>query len=198
MKKKRENCSDEQLMLRFREGDMGAFQELYKRYEKRLYHFFRYCLGNDETADDLFQECFLRLIGARHRYAAQNGSFSSWVFTIAHNLVRDTMRYRSRRGQVEVPTANFREINAVSGENDSPFQRLRLKERAAILQRAMDRLPTEQREVILLSRFSGLSFAEISEVLGCSPQAAKQRAYRAMQNLRKILWELTGRTDDAL
>jgi RNA polymerase sigma-70 factor (ECF subfamily) len=174
--------SDEKLMGRYAAGDLLAFRELYSRYEKRIYNFFLRRLGDPERAADLFQEAFLRLHRNRGRYDSRR-SFAAWFYTIANNLVRDEMRMR--RGihfeaieeEDSLPASSF-----AAPEESRAMTEIREK-----VESALKMLPETQKEVLLLSRFEGLSHREIAGITGRSNVAVRQLLYRALQNLRRQL-----------
>ena len=178
--------TDEELMLEYATGKVEAFDELFRRYGEKIYNLFLHSLRNAEIAQDLLQESFVRVIKARHRYKPEK-AFSSWVFTIAMNLLRDKYREESRR-QVHLSDNGFDEefaqVADPGGEPQQTMEKIQIKE---VVEEALQTLPADQREVIILSKYNGFSFLEIGEILKLSPAAAKQKAYRGMQNLRKKL-----------
>lgn len=174
--------SDEKLMGRYAAGDLSAFSELFSRYEKRIYNFFIRRLGNPDGAADLFQEAFLRLHRSRHRFDSRQ-SFAAWFYTIANNLVRDEMRMR--RGihfeaieeEDSLPASSF-----ATPEESRAMTEIREK-----VESCLKKLPETQKEVLLLSRFEGLSHREIATIIGRTEVAVRQLLYRALQNLRRQL-----------
>jgi len=178
--------SDEELMLEYAAGNARAFEELFNRYGGRLYNLFLRNIGDQEVAQDLLQECFLRVIQARNRYESRK-TFSSWIFTIAMNLLRDKYRANHRyRQRFERGVLN-EEVLPATHRPDDAMDKAARNQMNEILQQAINSLPKEQREIIILCKYAGLSFQEIGETLNISPAAAKQKAYRGMQNLRKKL-----------
>ena len=184
-----EKKTDEELMLEYAAGNVEAFEELHRRYGKKIYNLFLRSLRSGEHAQDLLQECFLRIIEARGRYQPRK-AFSSWIFTIAMNLIRDKYREKQRR-QVNLGADSFDEdsIQVAALENDpnQTMEKIQIKE---AVEKALQTLPVEQRQVIILSKYNGLSFLEIAKILKISPVAAKQKAYRGMQNLKTKLAHL--------
>jgi len=172
-------ASDEDLMLAYAKGNAAAFDELFARHGQKVYNLFLRALGNAATASDLTQETFLRVVTARERYEPAR-TFSSWLYTIAMNLLRDQIRRRKRRGATE-------DLSAVDLELAHAAPDEAKAEELAAVQKAVQCLPAEQREVILLAKYQALSYAEIAKVLGIAETAAKQRAYRALKTLRAIM-----------
>ncbi|MFQ5605743.1 MAG: RNA polymerase sigma factor [bacterium] len=178
--------TDEQLMLDYASGNPEAFEELFRRYGTRIYNLFLRSLNQTELAQDLLQECFLRVIESKSRYRPTK-NFSNWIFTIAMNLIRDKYRAQTRRRMEPISESLGLNESGPELHNQRPdknVEKLQIKE--AIVT-AINTLANDQREVIILCKYQGLSFSEIAEILKISPAAAKQRAYRGMQNLRKKL-----------
>lgn len=181
--------SDEELMLEYAGGNSDAFDELFRRYGQKIYNLFLRNLGDMEISQDLLQECFMRMTVARHRYQPRK-AFSNWIITIALNLLRDKYRQSKRRKNLFVSNTldegrDFPE-NSQAGA-DTTAEKAQMRE---TVEKALNSLPEEQREVIVLNKYHGLSFSEIGEILKISPQAARQKAYRGIQNLRKKLSHL--------
>lgn len=169
-------------MLRYAEGNLAAFEELYRRYEGRLYGFCLRYLDDPDAAADAFQEAFRRLIGARNRYDPR-GRFRSWLFTIARSVCLDRLREGQRYDSLEAAADRPAED---AGGAMHPEQHLARRDE---VQRIMRALPVEQREVLMLSKYYGFSYGEIAEMLGSSEVAVKQRAYRALKTLRAHVLE---------
>ena len=171
-------------MLAYGSGDAEAFDRLFVRHGQKIFNLFLRQTGNVELARDLTQETWVRLIEARRRYRPAK-SFSSWLYTIAMNLWRDEIKRRKRHGihkSLETINNTLQEpqVHSTEQEIDSAGQRTRI-------QLAVQSLPEDQRAVIVLAKYQGLPYAEIAETLGISVAAAKQRAWRGLQSLRKKL-----------
>ncbi len=177
--------SDEKLMRMYAAGDPLAFESLFSRYEKRIYNFFLRRLQDTDRAADLFQEAFLRLHRNRHNFDPRR-SFAAWFYTIANNLVRDELRMK--RG-IQFEAIEVEDTLPASGEA-TPEESRAMTEIGEKVDRALKVLPEPQREVLLLSRFEGLSHKEIAEIAGRSQVAVRQLLYRALQNLRRQLNDL--------
>jgi RNA polymerase sigma-70 factor (ECF subfamily) len=185
-----ESKTDEQLMVTYAAGNLDAFEELFRRYGTKIYNLFLRYERNVETARDLLQECFLRVIEAKERYTPTK-AFSSWLYTIAMNLLRDRQRQKRRRkvqhfSEVDEAILPASEADAKS-DPDHVLEKLSIKES---VENALHTLPHDQKETILLSKYHGLSFMEIGQILNISAEAAKQKAYRGMQKLREQLAHL--------
>ncbi len=173
-------ASDEELMVAYQRGDRQAFDELYARYAKPIYNFLRRSADQPDLAEDLLQETFLKLHAGRHQYRPV-APFRSWIFTLARNVVRDEARQRRRRPPGDSDQLDDRRLAVHSGTRRGTF------DVALLIEEALRSLPFTQREVIVLSRYHGMSYAEIGELLGISTNAVKQRAFQAMHKLAQLL-----------
>ena len=171
---------DEELMLAYGRGDAGAFETLYKRHRGRLYRFVLRALSNSaghrSTAEELFQDVWIRVIEARSRYAPQ-ARFTTWLYTIAHNLIVEHWR---KKGLAIVPLDDEPAVAAP----DNPARQAEARESVARLLQAIEALPAAQREAFLLHEEAGLSVAEIAAVTGAGEEAAKSRLRYAMAKLK--------------
>ncbi len=158
-------------------GDAAAFRELFGRYSAQLYRMMLRDLRRPEEARDLVQQTFLHVHRARNDFD-QRQRFRPWVFTIAINLKREHFRRVRRRP----------EFSLVEGapEPAEPGHGDRTEAKQAIA-RGLESLPPDQREVIELHWFDGLSFAEVGQVVGASVAAVKVRAHRGYVALRRLL-----------
>ncbi len=178
MARRRHGDSDASLITAYAAGDATAFEELYMRYEGRLFGYILGMVGEREEAEDLFQETFHRILRSLGRYREQ-GSFRSWLFTVAGNLCRDHLRSRARRERVDP------ELVPVEATAADPERSLENKETMGKLSRLVSELPDEQREVVLLRTKSGLSFREIARLQGCPLSTALGRMHLAVKRMRK-------------
>lgn len=169
--------SDEELMARYQHGDVPAFRGLFERYAGLLVRVLSRELRDSALAEELVQQTFLQVHRARFDFDTSQ-RFKPWVFTIAHNLKRESFRNRRRRPQLT--TWDDREIGV------SPVDHARLEARDSVAW-ALERIPSEQREVIELHWFEGLSFPEVACCLGIGAVAAKVRAHRGYLQLRALL-----------
>jgi len=184
---------DVRLMLEVRDDNAAAFEELVARYQGRLVTLFRHLLGNHEQAEDLAQEVFLRVYRARGSYQP-GAKFATWLFTIANHAAANALRDRSRRREVTLRSRDSgplgarpldRMLQASSGQ--MPARQLDKAEARQIVRIALEALSERQRMAVLLSKFEGMSYAEIAEVMEISPPAVKSLLWRARENLREVL-----------
>jgi RNA polymerase sigma factor (sigma-70 family) len=169
--------TDEELMLAYARGDRAAFKELFERYAEKLERLMLRELYAREEARDLVQQTFLQLHRARLDFDPEQ-RFKPWLYTIALNLKREHFRRRRRRPEVLGSAADDRA--APPGAHDA-------LEAHRSLAWALAQLPEENRSVIELHWFDGLSFSEVAKCLGIGAVAAKVRAHRGYQRLRKLL-----------
>lgn len=168
-------------MLAYRQGDAGAFETLYKRHRGALYRFVLRSLHQRSAAEELFQEVWMRVIEARGRYAPQ-ARFTTWLYTIAHNLLVDHWR---KKGLVLVEL-NEDEIVAAP---DNPARQAEARETLGRFLQALEALPAAQREAFLLHEEGGLSAAQIAAATGTNEEAAKSRLRYAMAKLKAAVDE---------
>jgi len=167
---------DEELMLAYGRGDAGAFETLYKRHRGPVYRFVLRAIKNRSTAEELFQEVWIRVIEARSRYAPQ-ARFTTWLYTIAHNLLVDHWR---KKGLSLVQLDDEPTVAAP----DNPARQAEARQSLARLLQALEALPAAQREAFLLHEEAGLSVAEIAAATGTNEEAAKSRLRYAMAKLK--------------
>lgn len=186
---------DVRLMLRVQNDDAGAFEELVQRYQVRLIRLLEHMGPRRDLADDMAQEVFLRVFRARKKYQP-GAKFSTWLFTIAGNVARNAARTGGRRREVsEVdastapsgPQASMLSGMAVDASGLMPTRLAEGSERAEIVRAAVQMLGERQREALLLSKFEGLSYQEIADVMGLTTKAVKSLLSRARVNLKEIL-----------
>ncbi len=181
---------DAQEMVRLAAGHDAALNDLMARHAERLYAYLLRSLQNEDDAADLAQETFAKVYHSRSRFDP-NQKFTTWLYAIASNLVRDRFRWRTRHPQVSLDVEQ-EEIettlkNTLRSEGASPDEQLQTEERAAAVRRAIGSLPEELKQPLILAVYQGLPQAEIAEILGCSVKAVETRIYRARQQLRTAL-----------
>lgn len=168
-------------MLAYGRGDAGAFETLYQRHRGGLYRFVLRAIKQQAAAEELFQEVWIRVIEARSRYAPQ-ARFTTWLYTIAHNLVVDHWR---RKGLTLVELNE--ELTVAS--TDNPAEQVEAREALGRFLHALEALPAAQREAFLLHQEAGLTVAEIAAATGSNEEAAKSRLRYAMAKLKAAVDE---------
>jgi RNA polymerase sigma-70 factor (ECF subfamily) len=172
-------------MLAVRAGELDALGELFERHHRPLFGFLVKLTGERAVAEDVVQTTFQRMLKYRHTYR-DDGSFRAWMYHLARRCAADAFRKASTAPEATDPA------DLADCADDAPHagQEAAQRDDRAVLQSALARLDRDDREVLLLSRFQELSFAEISGILECSVGAAKVRAHRALCELRDIYFEL--------
>lgn len=174
------DTSDETLMLAYAAGRMEAFEQLYARHRTRLYRFLLRQLRDGALADDLFQDVWQRVIAARAGWTP-DASFSSWLYRIAHNRLAD--HWRALQYRPPAPE-NADQRTARIPDPDTPERTLSEFEQRRGMQLALDELPPEQREVVMLRLEQELTLEEIGAITGVGRETVKSRLRYAMDKLR--------------
>jgi RNA polymerase sigma-70 factor (ECF subfamily) len=181
---------DVQLMLRAKDDDEVAFAELVELYQDRLIGIFCHTLQDQEAAEDLAQDAFLRVYRARHSYEP-TAKFATWLFRIANNLASNTRRSKGRRKEVPLslrdsgPLGPRPEEKLVAEKSAlMPTRQLAKSELRVVVQDALNTLSERQRMAILLHKYEGMSYADIGDAMELSPVAVKSLLARARESLR--------------
>ena len=165
-----------------REGDSEAFGQLYDHYVTGIFRFVYYRTGSQQLAEDLTSETFVRGLRAIQRFSWQGKDFGAWLTTIARNLIAD--HYKSSRSRLEIVSDSVPEGSRTV---DSPEQDVMALISNELLFEAVNSLPPEQRECILMRFIQGQSIAETAAALGRSEGAVKQLQLRAVRALAKSM-----------
>lgn len=184
---------DVRLMLEVRGNNAAAFEELVARYQVRLVTLFRHLVGNYQHAEDLAQDVFLRVYRARETYQP-GAKFSTWLFTIANRAAANALRDRSRRREVTLRSHDSGPLGArpldrmlQTSSGQMPSRQLAKAEAHEIVRMSIEALGERQRMAVLLSKFEGMSYAEIGQIMELSTQAVKSLLWRARENLREVM-----------
>jgi RNA polymerase sigma-70 factor (ECF subfamily) len=184
---------DVRLMLEVRDDNAAAFEELMLRYQGRLVTVLEHLVGSRDSAEDLSQEVFLRVYRARKRYVP-GAKFSTWLFTIANNVASNALRSKSRRREVSLDVRESGPLGArpleglvPASSGQIPARQLDKTEMRDIVRLALEALNERQRMAVLLSKFEGMSYADIAQTMELTPQAIKSLLSRARVNLREVL-----------
>ncbi|MCA8995900.1 MAG: sigma-70 family RNA polymerase sigma factor [Planctomycetaceae bacterium] len=180
-------------MLRVKEGDDGAFAQLVSKYQDRLIGVFTNMFGDTALAEDLAQELFLRVYRARQGYEP-NAKFSTWVYQIASNLASNSRRTKGRKKEIQFQPSLSGSQPLAAGEDAvaeksalMPARQLDTDELRERVQLAMQTLNERQRMAIILHKFEGMSYADISAAMEMTPTAVKSLLARARETLREAL-----------
>jgi RNA polymerase sigma factor (sigma-70 family) len=174
--------SDEKIMLLVKEGQLSELTELFERYHVRLYNFFLRLTLDGPLSEDLTQNLFYRIIRYRQSFEPSNGNFRSWMYRMARNIYADHLRQegRSPARRSEPEEAAERAAAPEVGYTEEHYEKLDL---------ALAQLSPEQREILVLSRYQGLKYAEISQIKDLSVAAIKVQVYRALRQLRSLYFK---------
>ncbi len=183
--------SGAELMLRLRDGDDLALNELMQRWQKPLVAFILRYVGNAEDALDLAQETFVRVYESRARYRP-SAKFSTWLFTVASNLCRNHARWRSRHPAVSLQSpadasGDHTFEQTLPSHDPSPADNAERDDLACAVREHVQALPHDLKTAVLLFEYDERSHEEIAAVLGCTPKAVETRLYRARKLLRDSL-----------
>ncbi|HDP98325.1 MAG TPA: sigma-70 family RNA polymerase sigma factor [bacterium] len=191
--KKGNRPTDEELIEKFQNGDLYAFDLIVKRYKNQLLNFIYRFLGNTEESEDLVQETFLRVY--RNRKAYQKvAKFSTWIYTIAGNLAKTELRKRKRRRFFSISELGFNEKDYdISDEAYNPEKDVDSRLKEAIIHEQIMALSPKFREVIILRDVQQLSYEEISEIVNIPLGTVKSRVNRGRLKLQEKLTTLLER-----
>ena len=184
------DAHDQADMERLIAGQDTALNDLMERHATPVFHFLCRMVGNEDDANDLSQETFVRVFRAKASFRT-NEKFSTWLFTIAANLARNHFRWRSRHPAISLETEIGEAEQTLGGTlpaNDpSPNEQALATERAKAVRATVSRLPEDLREAIVLCEWEERSVAEAAAILETTPKAVESRLYHARQILRERL-----------
>jgi len=185
-----DDARDRADMERLAAGHDAALNDLMERHATPMFHFLCRMVGNEDDANDLAQETFVRVFRARASFRTGE-KFSTWLFTIAANLARNHLRWRSRHPNVslETETGDSEQTlgSTLTTNNPAPNEQALADERARAVRAAVSKLPEDLREAIVLCEWEEFSVAEAATILESTPKAVESRLYRARQILREWL-----------
>ena len=190
MNKKVSALSDQQLLSAYLSGDKDAISILIERHSKRVLDYIRMMVKNNEVADDIYQETFIKVVRFIDdgRYT-DNGKFLSWVLRIAHNQVIDHFRQAKQQNNLSESDAGYDILNTKRIADTTVEDRMVSEQIENDLRKLVDNLPEEQKEVVMMRYFGDLSFKEIAEQTNVSINTALGRMRYALINLRKMIKE---------
>jgi RNA polymerase sigma-70 factor, ECF subfamily len=184
------DAQDRADMERLAAGHDRALNDLMERHATAVFRFLCRMLGQEDDANDLAQETFVRVYRSREKFRPGE-RFSTWLFTIAANLARNQIRWRSRHPNVsldaESETTDQPLSSTLPTSGNSPSEQALAGERVVAVQAAVQQLPEDLREAIVLCEWEELSVAEAATLLQTTPKAVESRLYRARNVLRERL-----------
>jgi len=179
--------NDEAAMGRVKNGEVKELDVLFRRHSGALYGYFYGMCRNAALSEDLVQEAFWRILRFRETFD-ENYSFKAWLYRISRNLYIDRMRREKNRTEIAIEYIGEQEDEKAPTGYDAAVN----QDDRERLRSALEALPHEQREVLVLARYKGLGFKAVGEILGCSEGTAKVRAFRALQALRTQYFQEKG------
>jgi RNA polymerase sigma-70 factor (ECF subfamily) len=187
--------SDEILLTRFLGGQTEAFGLLVRRYERELYGYLRRYLGDDNLAEDVFQNTFLQLYQKSGQYQLGR-PFRPWLYTIATHQAIDALRRAGRRQAVSLDQNREKDtdgevrslLDLMESRDGDPFEHLTGQERRERVRASLDQLPEHLRSTVLLAYYQGLKYREIAEVLSIPVGTVKSRLHLALHKLQEA-WQ---------
>jgi RNA polymerase sigma-70 factor, ECF subfamily len=177
---------DGALMLRYRGGEVRAFEILYARHKGALYRYLQRMCKDREVANDLFQEVWSRVISSRDRYEVR-AQFTTFLFQIAHNCAIDYFRRTERQRVNQTDDVVELQDRLPGSDAERPDAQAAESELRAAFKQALERLPDEQRQAFVLREEGGLSLEEIGKITGVTMETAKSRLRYALSKLRGSL-----------
>ncbi len=184
---------DWELVFRARDGNMAAFAELVRRYERPITHFCQRMLGSRQDAEDIAQDSFVRVFRYLDRLQP-SAKFSTLLFGIARNLTLNFIRDSSRRGRGVTQSLTTEEFQEIAVEDDllRPDRKARLNEIEAMIEQGLQLLSPDHREVLVLREIQGLDYNTIADIVKCRKGTVKSRIARAREQLRQHMEQLGG------
>ncbi|HEY7335485.1 MAG TPA: sigma-70 family RNA polymerase sigma factor [Bryobacteraceae bacterium] len=180
-------ATDNALMARVGAGEISKLAVLFERHHRALFRYFVSMNRSREMAEDLVQDVFFRMLRYRSSYNPQK-PFTAWMYQIARNASLDQAQ---KHGAEVVGIEEFIERRAEpASPAPGPEERASQGQSLGLLRRALERLPEDKREILVLSRFQGMKYDQIAEVLGCETATVKVRVYRAIRALEQIYFAL--------
>jgi RNA polymerase sigma-70 factor (ECF subfamily) len=181
-------ASDEDLMLRYRDGDVRAFEDLYARHRGGVFRYVLRQVGFRSAAEEVFQEVWTNIISSRARYRVV-ARFATFLYRVAHNCVIDYFRRKPPLQLISLDDDAEDAMQVAGPQQEQPERAVARRQTARQLLRALALLPDEQREAFLLHEEGGLTLEEIADVTGVGRETVKSRLRYALAKLRQELNE---------
>jgi len=174
------NKSDIELVNEFKNGNTSAFDEIVKRYQRKVYTLARRILGNHEDADDIAQEVFIKLFYSLNDFKGESSLFT-WIYRITVNECKSFLRKKKIKEFVQDEVANLLKFG------QTPDQELFEKEERNLIERAVEKLPTKQRMIFVMRFFEDLDYQEIAKILNKPIGTLKANYFHAVKKIQKFI-----------
>jgi len=183
-----ELLGDDELVEMAEQGKTEVISVLVDRYSRELFPYLLRMTGHVQTAEDIFQETFIRIMTKRGKYHGQ-GNFRAFLFTIARNLVYDMLRKKRVRKELSLDSAldDDDQTREFAVHAETPADVLSSRELAVSVECALDKLAPKLKEALILKRFCDYSYEQIARMVGCSVSAVKMRVSRALSQLGRYM-----------
>jgi RNA polymerase sigma factor (sigma-70 family) len=182
--------SDYELILRFIKGEQSCFEQLIHRHKNKIFAYISLYIRDQALAEDIFQDTFLKVIqSVKAGKYSDNGKFISWVMRIAHNLIIDHFRRIKQMNTISNDNYESDIFNSKSFAMDNIEDEMIKRQIQKDVRRMISHLPDDQREVVILRHYAGLSFKEIADITDVSINTALGRMRYDLINMRKIMEE---------
>lgn len=178
--------TDATLMQRYRDGELAAFELLYQRHKTALYRYLQRLCRDPDTANDVFQETWSKLIASRARYEVR-AQFKTFLYSVARNAALDALRRTSRLQAHEWQEIGELSDSLPAATHEQPEMQVAEQQLRSDFQQTLEQLPAAQREAFLLFEEAGLNLHEIAAITGASMETAKSRLRYAVRKLRAAL-----------
>jgi RNA polymerase sigma-70 factor (ECF subfamily) len=184
---------DKDLVRLYQQGDQHAISELVRRYKSKIFSSIYFLVRKREVAEDLFQETFIKVISClRKNSYNEQGKFLPWALRIAHNLVIDHFR-KEKLMPMQYDQEEFSVFDILPGHGRNAADQIVYDEKIRFVRSLIDRLPSEQREIVILRHYAGLSFKEISKMLDININTALGRMHYAVLKMREMVAKVPDR-----
>lgn len=182
--------TDDELVGLYAEGNNEAFDTLLNKYQSRLFSYIDYVVRNEDVANDLFQETFLKaLVRIQKGQYRSNGKFNAWITRIAHNLIMDHFRSKEQENLVSNGEADYDIFNSTLLSEHTVEDQMLITQSLTDAKNIMSCLPPSQSEVVRMRFYENMSFKEIADKLGISINTALGRMRYAVINMRSMAQE---------
>ena len=174
-------------MLKVKAGDIQKLGLLYERYKKRLFGFFYQMNKDAELSEDLVQNVFVKILKYKHTFTNES-KFIVWLFQIARNTSYDSFKKSKKNNHKDIDDVGY--LLKAKDDIDGTIVK---QENSILLKKAINLLPTEKKEFIVLSKLKELKYKEVGEIMGCTEGTARTKVHRAINDLREIFLTLQNR-----